>query len=218
MKETICCPLFLDWNLFCFFKNKVYAWGDNDHGQQGTGSTTVNKTPTRLLGTDGHRILRVACGSSHSIAWAETNIASNILEDVIRFSTTCDPLGTNIMVQKHPFNPPIGNIAKIMKDQRPSLARTVLQINSNALQKEALRKILKAIEINFSRNMVIHCLKSIKNRPELYGQQWINKLRTLDVQSLVNFLKLALCGHIHDESVEILEQFLKETCYKNLEV
>jgi E3 ubiquitin-protein ligase HERC2 len=47
----------------------VFAWGDNDHGQQGNGTTAVNRRPAPVRGLEGVKINRVACGSSHSIAW-----------------------------------------------------------------------------------------------------------------------------------------------------
>ncbi|XP_046386640.1 E3 ubiquitin-protein ligase HERC2 isoform X3 [Ischnura elegans] len=48
---------------------QVFAWGDNDHGQQGNGTTAVNRRPAPVRGLEGVKINRVACGSSHSIAW-----------------------------------------------------------------------------------------------------------------------------------------------------
>ncbi|KAG8235151.1 hypothetical protein J437_LFUL015191, partial [Ladona fulva] len=48
---------------------QVFAWGDNDHGQQGNGTTAVNRRPAPVRGLEGVKITHVACGSSHSIAW-----------------------------------------------------------------------------------------------------------------------------------------------------
>lgn len=65
---------------------QVFAWGDNDHGQQGNGTTSVNRKPSAVLGLEpppvpsssataaplvssSWRPNRVACGSSHSVAW-----------------------------------------------------------------------------------------------------------------------------------------------------
>ena len=48
----------------------MFAWGDNDHGQQGNATTAVNRKPALVHGIEGAtRISRVACGSSHSVAW-----------------------------------------------------------------------------------------------------------------------------------------------------
>ncbi|KAL4692492.1 hypothetical protein H8959_016302 [Pygathrix nigripes] len=55
---------------------QVYAWGDNDHGQQGNGTTTVNRKPTLVQGLEGQKITRVACGWSHSVAWTTVDVAT----------------------------------------------------------------------------------------------------------------------------------------------
>ncbi|XP_066913164.1 E3 ubiquitin-protein ligase HERC2-like, partial [Clytia hemisphaerica] len=194
---------------------EVYAWGDNDHGQQGVGTTMVCKTPTRLLATDGYRIQRVACGSSHSFAWCETNNACDILDDFHIFSPALDPLGTSVVLQKHPFrSPSLQNIAKMMKDQRPSLVRTVLQLHSKDLQKEALNKILQAAEILFCRQTLTQFLKNIKQIPEATSRSLLNEV--FGVECLVNLLKLAINGHSSSDTDTFIEDYLKEMCYKNI--
>ncbi|VDD75186.1 unnamed protein product [Mesocestoides corti] len=62
--------------------NKVYSWGDNDHGQLGNGLALINKTPSLVadlphLASDSvhHASYRVACGSSHSVAYLSSNVA-----------------------------------------------------------------------------------------------------------------------------------------------
>lgn len=47
----------------CHFQ--VYAWGDNDHGQQGNSTTTVNRSPGPVETLCGLNITGIACGSSH---------------------------------------------------------------------------------------------------------------------------------------------------------
>ena len=34
----------------------VYAWGDNDHGQQGNGTTMVNRKPALVHGLEGYKV------------------------------------------------------------------------------------------------------------------------------------------------------------------
>ena len=75
----------------------MYAWGDNDHGQQGSGTTTVNRKPALVQGLDGYKITKVACGSSHSIAWCTMDTAPNIVHEPVLFFTTKDPLGAGHM-------------------------------------------------------------------------------------------------------------------------
>ena len=74
---------------------QVYAWGDNDHGQQGNGSTAVNRRPTLVQGLDGVKITRVACGSSHSVAWTAPEPPSTAPPEPVPFPTAKDPLGAS---------------------------------------------------------------------------------------------------------------------------
>ncbi|XP_043254504.1 probable E3 ubiquitin-protein ligase HERC2 isoform X2 [Colletes gigas] len=71
----------------------VYAWGDNDHGQQGNGSTIVNKKPSLVHELDDTRVNRVSCGSSHSVAWVLTDQPATNNQEPVMFPTTKDPLG-----------------------------------------------------------------------------------------------------------------------------
>jgi len=50
---------------------QVYAWGDNDHGQQGSGNTFVNKKPALVIGLDAVFVNRVACGHRCPAYWAD---------------------------------------------------------------------------------------------------------------------------------------------------
>ncbi|XP_050578084.1 E3 ubiquitin-protein ligase HERC2 [Bombus affinis] len=72
---------------------QVYAWGDNDHGQQGNGSTIVNKKPSLVHELDDARVNRVSCGSSHSIAWVLTDQPATNNQEPVMFPTEKDPLG-----------------------------------------------------------------------------------------------------------------------------
>ena len=76
---------------------KVFAWGDNDHGQQGNGTTTVNRKPALVHGLEGFKITKVACGSSHSIAWATTDLSTPSTHEPVLFSTSRDPLGATLL-------------------------------------------------------------------------------------------------------------------------
>lgn len=73
---------------------QVYAWGDNDHGQQGSGNTFVNKKPQLVIGLDAVFVNRVACGSSHSMAWGLPNASlDEEKRGPVPFGSTRDPLG-----------------------------------------------------------------------------------------------------------------------------
>ena len=73
---------------------QVLAWGDNDHGQQGNGSTTVNRRPTLVHGLEGVKVTRIACGSSHSVAWTAPEPPSCAPPEPVPFPTAKDPLGS----------------------------------------------------------------------------------------------------------------------------
>lgn len=73
---------------------QVFAWGDNDHGQQGNGTTLVNRKPTLVQGLEGVRITKVACGSSHSVAWTGTENSTSRTNEAVLFPVPKDPLGT----------------------------------------------------------------------------------------------------------------------------
>ena len=75
----------------------MYAWGDNDHGQQGNATTTVNRKPALVQGLEGYKITRVACGSSHSVAWATTDLSTPISHEPVLFSAAKDPLGATLL-------------------------------------------------------------------------------------------------------------------------
>lgn len=81
------------WNDIC----QVYCWGDNDHGQQGNGSTLVNRKPAPIQGFGDVLVNRVACGSSHSVAWCAADRKTKFVTDPVLFYQTKDPLGANIM-------------------------------------------------------------------------------------------------------------------------
>ena len=76
---------------------QVYAWGDNDHGQQGNGTTTVNRKPTLVQGLEGQKITRVACGSSHSVAWTTVDVATPAVHEPVLFQTARDPVGASYL-------------------------------------------------------------------------------------------------------------------------
>ena len=40
----------------------MYAWGDNDHGQQGSGSTSVNKKPALVQGLESVKVYYALIG------------------------------------------------------------------------------------------------------------------------------------------------------------
>ncbi len=76
---------------------QVYAWGDNDHGQQGNATTAVNRKPALVHGLEGSRISKVACGSSHSVAWTTLDTPSANCHEPVLFAASKDSLGAGFV-------------------------------------------------------------------------------------------------------------------------
>lgn len=94
---TLTCRTCLYVNAVEMFLCQVYAWGDNDHGQQGNGTTTVNRKPTLVQGLEGQKITRVACGSSHSVAWTTVDVTTPSVHEPVLFQTARDSLGASYL-------------------------------------------------------------------------------------------------------------------------
>ncbi|PIK54292.1 putative E3 ubiquitin-protein ligase HERC2 [Apostichopus japonicus] len=143
-------------------QGQVYAWGDNDHGQQGNGTVTVNKKPALVQGLDVVRITRVACGSSHSVAWATTDVSVPAMYEPVLFTSPRDPLGAaELGVSGEPGQdfPEVTGSNNTQK-QRPTLSKVVLSLESNTLKQKALGQILNALQIVYARDAVVVSLLS----------------------------------------------------------
>ncbi|XP_074029211.1 E3 ubiquitin-protein ligase HERC2 [Leptinotarsa decemlineata] len=138
---------------------QVYAWGDNDHGQQGNGTTIVNRKPALVHGLEDVQINRVACGSSHSIAWMlqDTQIVSKV-EPVI-FPVAKDPLGSSILGLYDGEKPQL----HVNNKNAPTLSSIVMSLESNTAKQQALQHILNAMHIQQLRQAVVKSLCSHTN-------------------------------------------------------
>ncbi|KAL5011340.1 hypothetical protein ScPMuIL_009891 [Solemya velum] len=137
---------------------QVYAWGDNDHGQQGNGTTTVNRKPALVHGLEGYKITRVACGSSHSISWATTDLSTPTAHEPVLFSTSRDPLGATILgLNDSIIDEGIHSSVPTAptKTCRPSLAKIVLSQESDICKQQSLVHILTALQITYARDALI---------------------------------------------------------------
>lgn len=136
---------------------QVYAWGDNDHGQQGNGTTIVNRKPSLVHGLEDAKVNRVACGSSHSVAWVLTDqqIASN--QEPVTFPTAKDPLGQASLASSGPQE---NGVISTTKNTRPSLSNIILSLESNVAKQQALQHVLNALHIMQARTAVVTALRS----------------------------------------------------------
>ena len=162
---------------------QVFAWGDNDHGQQGNSTTAVNRKPALVHGLEGVRVSRVACGSSHSVAWTTPDAPLVNRHEPVLFTTTKDPLGASFVVGNiaSNFEGSVGGIHGNSSDSnlgmgmaahhvsagvnisgkktlRPSLSRIVLSLESNSAKQQALQQILAGLQVLCSREAIVAAL------------------------------------------------------------
>ena len=50
-----------------------------------------------VQGLEAYKIARVACGSSHSVAWTTTDVATPATHEPVLFHTARDPLGASYL-------------------------------------------------------------------------------------------------------------------------
>ncbi|XP_048243824.1 E3 ubiquitin-protein ligase HERC2-like isoform X1 [Haliotis rufescens] len=140
----------------------VYAWGDNDHGQQGNGSTTVNRKPALVQGLEGSKITRVACGSSHSVAWATTDLSTPTTHEPVLFSASKDALGATLLGLFEPQGEEGALPATVPqlqnKNSRPSLSKILLSLESDVEKQKALAHVLTALQILYARDAIVGSL------------------------------------------------------------
>ncbi|XP_045760290.1 probable E3 ubiquitin-protein ligase HERC2 isoform X8 [Maniola jurtina] len=139
-------------------ENQVWAWGDNDHGQQGNGTTCVNRRPAVVAGVEG--VQRAAAGSSHSAAWALRPAA--LQPDIqtphvapLPFPTLKDPLGAHslgLYSDEISVEEPQG--------PRPSLAAAALSLEPPVAVQHALSLILLALHITQARSLLVEALRA----------------------------------------------------------
>lgn len=138
---------------------QVFAWGDNDHGQQGSNSTMVNKKPCSVVGLEGVFVNRVACGSSHSIAWSlPQSPAEEDKKEPVSFSVAKDPLGGYSLGIYD--SDPQTTTPGIKAPSKPSLSENLLSLESYAARQTALNSILNAMSILQARQCIVAALTS----------------------------------------------------------
>ena len=135
---------------------QVYSWGDNDHGQLGNGNTICNRKPQQIVSLKDHRITKIACGSSHSIAFATGTPASTGEFNPVSFQSSQDPLGGSLT-----SNRPIEDSSILDETKRPSLTKIVLSLLTPAKQQEALGHIQTALQIAYARDAIVSSLGGV---------------------------------------------------------
>lgn len=136
---------------------QVYAWGDNDHGQQGNGSIIVNRKPSIVHGLEDAKVNKVACGSSHSVAWILIDQPATSNQEPVTFPTTKDPLGQAMLGISEVVNE---TEVTTTKNIRPSLSNIILSLESNIAKQQALQHVIKALHIMQARFAIVTALQS----------------------------------------------------------
>ena len=126
----------------------MFSWGDNEHGQQGNGSLTANRKPQLITALKDHRITKIACGSSHCVAFAAGTPTATGEFSPVSFPASQDPLGSSLLVGR----PGDGAGGEQDEMKRPSLTKIVLSLQTPAKQQEALGHMQTALQIAYARS------------------------------------------------------------------
>ncbi|CAI8007319.1 E3 ubiquitin-protein ligase HERC2 [Geodia barretti] len=136
---------------------EVFSWGDNEHGQQGNGSLTANRKPQLITALKDHRITKIACGSSHCVAFAAGTPTATGEFSPVSFPASQDPLGSSLLVGR----PDDGAGGEQDEMKRPSLTKIVLSLQTPAKQQEALGHMQTALQIAYARDAIVNSLGGV---------------------------------------------------------
>lgn len=121
----------------------------------------VNRKPALVHGLEDVYINRVACGSSHSIAWNLQDTQTVSKQEPVIFSVARDPLGSSILGL---YDGEKNTTANTHASKNcPSLSSIVMSLESNTAKQQALQHILNAMHIQLLRQAVVKALSSHTN-------------------------------------------------------
>ena len=140
------------------FTVQVYGWGDNDHGQQGNGTVAANFRPAKVTGFGSYKITNVACGSSHSIAWADRILAPQMVFEPVPLKNGKDPLGMMYVRNEFEQKKAEESVGQLMRRLRSSLSKYVLELRTAEEKKKSLDLILESLRVCYARDALIKIL------------------------------------------------------------
>ena len=108
---------------------------------------TANRKPQLVTFLKDHHITKIACGSSHCVAFAAGTPATSGEFSPVSFPTYQDPLGTSLVGGR--LDDPSLQEQDEMK--RPSLTKVILSLLTPAKQQEALGHMQTALQIAYAR-------------------------------------------------------------------
>ena len=125
---------------------QVFSWGDNEHGQQGNGTVAANHKPQLITALKEHHITKIACGSSHCVAFAAGTPATTGEFSPVSFPASQDALGSSLLGGRTEEGG-----GEEEESKRPSLTKIVLSLATPAKQQEALGHMQTALQIAYAR-------------------------------------------------------------------
>ena len=125
----------------------MFSWGDNEHGQQGNGTVTANRKPQLITALKDHHITKIACGSSHCVAFAAGTPETTGEFSPVSFPASQDTLGSSLLVWRAD-----GGDGEQEELKRPSLTKIILSLTTPARQQQALGHMQTALQIAYARS------------------------------------------------------------------
>lgn len=175
--------------MVCF---KVYSWGDNEHGQLGDNSTTSNRKPQIVSTLKGKNIAKIACGSSHSIAFCQGIPVTSINFSPVSFTNSNDPLGSSLLHGK--LTEPIETEDK----ERPTLTQIILSLNYHSKRQEALGHVLTSLQILYARDTIVNALSGIVT-PTLQSKRQESQISSIEFTTELQAESIFQRENMYDE-------------------
>ena len=114
------------------------------------------RKPQIINALKDYKISKIACGSSHSVAYSQGAPTSATEFSPVSFIIPQDPLGATMLSSK------LQEDAKDSVEQkRPSLTRIIVSMNTNSKCQEALGHVLTALQIAYARETIVNALSGV---------------------------------------------------------
>lgn len=104
-------------------------------------------------------INRVACGSSHSIAWTIPDVPVLSKQEPVIFPLQKDPLGSSLLGLYDDEKPIKPHVSK----ESMTLSSIVMSLDSSTSKQQALQHILNAMYVHQLRQSIVKSLRSHTN-------------------------------------------------------
>ena len=163
------------------------------------------------------RIAKIACGSSHSIAYAYGVPTSTAEFSPVSFLNPHDPLGSSLLSAKETEEPGDQNEKK-----RPSLTHIIVSLKTLSKCQEALGHVLTALQIAYARDTIVNALQGVvmtsvqEKDSETEAKSPIELTSGVPISSLVSDDGVA--GHAPHTVASDLEEFTSQLTVEDARV